>query len=244
VTRTEIVLVAGFFGALFSLFLVSRGNFAPLVPKLLNGLGVTVLIALLSAVVSLASSFAAGLLKLSASAWLRWPAEIYTELFRGTSLLVQLFWLFYVLPRFGIFLEPFTVAVLGVGLNYGAYGSEIVRGAIQAIPAGQREAVIALNLGRMSALWRIILPQSLPYMVAPYGILMIQLLKATALVSFITIGDLTFEAYQLDQFSGQSLKIFSVVMAAYFAMSLCVSISFRYAERWTNRTFGRKSAIA
>lgn len=243
-TRTELVLVVGFFGALLGVFLATRGNLVALAPKLFSGLAVTVLVALFSAFVSLVTSFVVGLAKLSFSVWLRWPAVIYSELFRGTSLLVQLFWLFYVLPHFGITLEPFTVAVLGVGLNYGAYGSEIVRGAIGAVPRGQREAIVALNLGYLKALWRIILPQSLPFMIAPYGTLMIQLLKATSLVSLITIGDLTFESYQLDQFTGESLKIFSIVLMTYFALSLCVSIAFRFAERYANASFGRKPLSA
>jgi polar amino acid transport system permease protein len=242
VTRTEIVLVAGFFGALLGVYLATRGNLVALAPKLFSGLLVTILIAFFSALLSLATSFVIGLSKLSGSGFIRWPAIVYSELFRGTSLLVQLFWLFYVLPHFGISLEPFTVAVLGIGLNYGAYGSEIVRGAIQAVPRGQREAVVALNLSYVSALWRIILPQSLPFMIAPYGNLMIQLLKATSLVSLITIGDLTFESYQLDQFTGESLKIFSIVLMTYFALSLCVSIAFRFAERYANAAFGRRPA--
>ena len=72
----------------------------------------------------------------------------YVEIFRGTSALVQLFWLFFVLPHFGITLEPFTVAVLALGLNVGAYGAEVVRGAIAGVPRGQWEATTALNMTR------------------------------------------------------------------------------------------------
>src|SRR3546814_10611961 len=87
---------------------------------------------------------------------LRWLAITDIELCRGTSALVQLFWLFFVLPHFGLTLEPLTVAVAALGLNVGAYGAEVVRGAIDAVPRGQWEATIALNMSRMEALRRII----------------------------------------------------------------------------------------
>src|SRR3546814_12809856 len=90
-----------------------------------------------------------------------WSSDVCSsDLFRGTSALVQLFWLFFVLPHFGLTLEPLTVAVAALGLNVGAYGAEVVRGAIDAVPRGQWEATIALNMSRMEALRRIILPQA------------------------------------------------------------------------------------
>src|SRR3546814_7894014 len=93
----------------------------------------------------------------------------YIELFRVTSALVQLFWLFFVLPEFGIRLSEMTVAVLGLGLNVGAYGAEVVRGAIQAVPKGQWEAATALNMSYPLAMRRIILPQAVVAMLPPWG---------------------------------------------------------------------------
>src|SRR3546814_9872146 len=113
---------------------------------------------------------------------LRWLAISYIELFRGTSALVQLFWLFFVLPHFGLTLPPLTVAVVALGLNVGAYGAEVVRGAIDAVPRGQWEATIALNMSRIEALRRVILPQAVVAMSPPWGNLFNETLKATALV--------------------------------------------------------------
>ena len=128
----------------------------------------------------------------------RWLATVYVEVFRGTSALVQLFWLFFVLPQFGLTLAPFLVAVLALGLNVGAYGSEVVRGAILGVPRGQWEATTALNMTRAAALRRIILPQAFVAMIPPWGNLFIELLKATSLVSLITLSDLTFRAQTVE----------------------------------------------
>ena len=141
----------------------------------------------------------AALLRLYGAAPLRWLAVTYVEIFRGTSALVQLFWLFFVLPQFGISMEPFTVAVLGLGLNVGAYGAEVVRGAIQGVQRGQWEATTALNMTRWQVLRRIILPQAFVAMIPPWGNLFIELLKSTALVSLITLSDLAFRAQELNE---------------------------------------------
>src|SRR3546814_18625189 len=85
---------------------------------------------------------------------LRWLAISYIELFRGTSALVQLFWLFFVLPHFGLTLPPLTVAVVALGLNVGAYGAEVVRGALASVPRGQWEATHALHLSRTAEIGR------------------------------------------------------------------------------------------
>jgi ABC-type amino acid transport system permease subunit len=89
------------------------------------------------------------------------PAVTYIEIFRGTSLLVQLYWIFFVLPLFGITLDKFTAGFLSVGLNIGAYGAELVRGAIQSVPKGQWEAAYALSMSPAKRMRRIILPQAL-----------------------------------------------------------------------------------
>jgi polar amino acid transport system permease protein len=230
-TRSETIFVAGFAGIVAGLVLATRENLAVLVPQLLNGFWVTISITVSAAFISIVLAFVTGLAKLSRSMFVRGPAIAYAELFRGTSLLVQLFWLYYVLPHFGILLDATLVGIFAVALNFGAYGSEFVRGAVQAVPKGQWDAITALNIGYRSAMRDIILPQAIVAMIPPYGNLMIQLLKSTSLVSLITIQDLTFAAYQLDQFTGETTKIFSIVLAVYFAMALCISMLFRSLER-------------
>jgi polar amino acid transport system permease protein len=216
-------------------FLATRNAFAMFVVPLLQGAVLTIEIALFGCVLAIVMAILAAVATLYGPAPLRWLAITYVEIFRGTSALVQLFWLFFVLPQFGLSLEPFTVAVLALGLNVGAYGSEVVRGAILAVPRGQWEATVALNMTRSEALRRIILPQAFVAMIPPWGNLFIELLKSTALVSLITLTDLAFKAQQLNQTTMKTVPIFTLVLLMYLAMSLCLTIGMRVLEHKASR---------
>ncbi len=184
----------------------------------------------------------AALLKMYGPWPLRWLAIVYIEIFRGTSALVQLFWLFFVLPRFGLTMEPLTVAILALGLNVGAYGAEVVRGAVTAVPRGQWEATVALNMTRIQALRRIVLPQAAVAMIPPWGNLFIELLKATALVSLITISDLAFKAEEMNSTTYRTVEIFSIVLVFYLAIALLITIGMRQLERVAARGLARGRA--
>jgi polar amino acid transport system permease protein len=214
-------------------------KWAVFMPGLLEGTRITIMVALAGSALAVAAGLAAGLARLYAPTPIRWLAATYVEVFRGTSALVQLFWLFFVLPQFGLSLEPFTVAVLGLGLNVGAYGSEVVRGAIQAVPRGQWEASTALNMTRPQMLRRIILPQAFAAMVPPWGNLFIELLKSTALVSLITLGDLAFRAQQMNQTTMRTIPIFTLVLLIYLAISLAITIGMRSLEGWLGKGLAR-----
>lgn len=209
---------------------------------LLRGLGVTLEITAAAAVLAVLIALVAGLARLSGSRWLRWPASVYVEVFRGTSALVQLFWFYFVLPFFGVELSAFAAGTLVLALNTGAYGSEVVRGALQAVPRGQREAAAALNLSRGQALRRVILPQAFPAMLPPAGNLAIELLKNSALVSLITITELTFTAQLLRAETLRSAEIFSLVLVLYFAVALAITAGVRWLERRASRGLGRGAA--
>jgi polar amino acid transport system permease protein len=202
-----------------------------LLPSLLSGLLVTLEVTAGGTAVALVMAFAGGLGRLSSIGPVRVLAGAYVEIFRGTSALVQLFWVFFVLPFVGISVEPMPAGILVLGLNIGAYGSEVVRGAIQAVPVEQREAAVALNLSPARALWGIVIPQALPVMVPPAGNLLIELLKSTALVSLITLGDLTFAAQSLRADTLRTPEIFSLVLLLYFAVALVLSRGMRRLER-------------
>lgn len=205
------------------------------VPGLLEGAWLTVQIAVLGALLAMVMALAAALAKLYAPFPLRWLATVYVEIFRGTSALVQLFWLYFVLPQFGVFLDAFPVAVLALGLNIGAYGAEVVRGAIRAVPRGQWEASIALNMTRAQMLRRIVLPQAFVAMIPPWGNLFIELVKSTSLVSLITLADLTFKAQQMNQATLKTVPIFTLVLLIYLAISLAITICMRRTENWATR---------
>lgn len=211
--------------------LATQPSYSLFLPGLLRGALLTIEIAVLGSVLAVVMGVLAALARLYGPAPLRWLATVYVEIFRGTSALVQLFWLFFVLPQFGLLMDAFTVAVLALGLNVGAYGSEVVRGAILAVAPGQWEASIALNMSRAQMLRRIILPQAFIAMIPPWGNLFIELLKSTALVSLITLTDLAFKAQQMNQSTLKTVPIFTLVLLIYLVMSLAITIGMRFLEQ-------------
>jgi polar amino acid transport system permease protein len=206
-----------------------------LVNPLLDGAAVTVEITALAIVVAAAIAFPVGIARLSRHRPVRLLAGVYVEVFRGTSVLVQMFWFFFALPAFGIRLTPIAAGVLALGLNVGAYGAEIVRGAVKAVPRGQIEAAIALNMRPLVRMRRVVLPQALVAALPPFGNLMIELLKGTALVSLITLSDLTFQAQVLRSSTGRTLAIFSLTLLFYFVMAMAITAVVRLLERRVSR---------
>lgn len=164
-----------------------------LIPPLWRGVGITVQLTIMASILAVIASFLAGFARLAKYRLLRSLSGFYVEVFRGTSVLVQLFWVYYVLPFFNLELTAMQTGVLVLGLNYGAYGSEIVRSSILAIPKHQTEAGIALNMTPIQIMARVILPQAVLMMLPPFGNLLIELLKGTALVSLITLSNLMFQ---------------------------------------------------
>ncbi|MNX90064.1 Inner membrane amino-acid ABC transporter permease protein YecS [compost metagenome] len=206
-------------------------HIAALVPPLLEGLGVTLQIMAGAVVLAVPLALASGIGRLSPLRPVRWLSSVYVEVFRGTSALVQLFWFYFVLPLFGVQLPAMLVGIVVLALNAGAYGAEVVRGAIRAVPPGQREAGIALNLTRAQIMRRIVVPQAIPAMLPPAGNLLIELMKNTALVSLITITDLTFRGQLLRSETLRTTEIFSLMLLMYFAVALVITAGVRMLER-------------
>jgi polar amino acid transport system permease protein len=203
-----------------------------LLPLLLRGAQTTVEVTIVAAFVAFAVSVTAGLCRLSNYRSLRGATVVYVEVFRGTSLLVQMIWMYYALPLMGIELPKFAAAVIAIGLNYGAYGSEIVRSSILSVSQGQREAAIALNLTPIQTMTRIIFPQAFIRMLPPFGNLLIEMVKATSLVYFITITDLTFQAMVLrNNYFDLSAYIFFFLLCIYFLINYAISLGIRFLER-------------
>lgn len=207
-----------------------------LFPLLMQGTLVTIGITIGATLLAIVMAFVGTAAKLAPWAPLRWVGNVYVEVFRGTSLLVQLFWFFFVLPLppFRIELTPLTVAIVGLGLHYGAYGSEILRGALRSVPGGQFEAALALNLSPLTRMRRIVLPQAMINALPPATNLMIELLKGTSLVSLITLSDLTFRARQLDEATFKTAEIFGLTLVIYFVLAQCIATLMRYFERRVN----------
>ncbi|MBS1253805.1 MAG: L-cystine transport system permease protein TcyB [Anaerolineales bacterium] len=203
-----------------------------LLPTLVRGLRVTIGLTLAASTLALIVAVIAGVARTSKNPLISGIVGFYVELFRGTSVLVQMFWIFFVLPipPFNISLSPFLAGVIALGLNVGAYGSEVVRGAIQAISRSQIEAGIALNFTPTQRMTRIILPQAMVRILPPFGNLLIELLKSTALVSLITLSDLTFQALTLRQTVGRTTEVFAVLLIMYFLLAYPLTLGVRWVE--------------
>lgn len=208
---------------------------------LLQGAWVTIQLTLYSTVLGAFFAFAFGLGKLSQNWLLKSVAILFIEVFRGTSLLVQLFWLYFALPILGqaigldLRLPPVVAGTLALALNIGAYGAEVVRGAIQAVPASQHEAAKALDFTPKQVLWRISLPQAIPEMMPSFGNLAVQNLKDTALVSLISLGDLAFRAEQIRNFTQDSTTVYTLLLFMYFGMALVLTAIMKLLERLVGR---------
>ena len=202
---------------------------------ILQGALVTAQLTLFGSVLALVAAFTAGLGRIAPWWPLRWLATLYIEFFRGTSIYVQLFWAYFVLPFMGISLSPLAAGVLALGLNVGAYAAEVVRGAILSVPKDQYEATVALNLTKVQRMRHVILPQALPLMLPTFGNNAIELLKATAVVSLISLTDMTFQAQIVRAQTGSTLVPFATILVLYFAMALVISTLVRKLERRMTR---------
>lgn len=198
---------------------------------ILQGAVVTIELTLMGSVLALVMAFLAGIGRLSRFFAVRALATAYIEFFRGTSIFVQLFWAYFVLPLAGLELTPLQAGVLALGLNVGAYGAEVVRGAVQSIGKEQYEACTALNLGRWQGMRHVILPQAFLVMLPTFGNNAIELLKATSVVSLISLTDLTFNAQVVRAQTGNTLVPFTAILVIYFVFALAISQGVRLLER-------------
>jgi polar amino acid transport system permease protein len=202
---------------------------------LLKGALLTIELTILSCGLALIIAFAAGLAKLSRYWSIRTLATIYIEFFRGTSIFVQLFYAFFVLPFLGIDLSAFTAGVVVLGLNVGAYAAEVVRGAFLSIPKVQTEACLALNLSFWQRMRWIIFPQAFAIMLPSFGNNAIETMKGSAVVSLITITDLTFQAQIIRSTTGNTMIPFSIILIIYFIFASAIAAGFRLLERRFHR---------
>ena len=202
---------------------------------LAGGAAVTAKIALAAAIVALVLAVPLGLGRISGWRAIRVPCVVYIEFFRGTSIFVQLFWIYFVLPLLGFELSPLQAGVLALGLNVGAYGAEVVRGGIQSVGREQHEACVALNLTRFQSLRHVILPQALLVMLPTFGNNAIELLKATSVVSLISLVDLTFQANVVRAQTGNTAIPFLTILVIYFALAMAISVGMRRLERHLTR---------
>jgi His/Glu/Gln/Arg/opine family amino acid ABC transporter permease subunit len=215
---------------------IAVDNFGPLLAGLLMTIELTIVVISISLVFALFVALGG----MSSIRLLRIAVKIYIEAMRGTPLLLQLIYVYYVLPEVGIRLDSFTAGVIALTLNYSAYLSEVYRGGIQAIARGQHDAAAALGMTGALAMRRIILPQAIRIVIPSLGNYFISLFKDTALCSVVSIQEVVFTAQILAARNFQYFTLYTVVGFMYFAVSFPAARFVGYLEKITARGYRRK----
>lgn len=201
----------------------------------LKGLGLTVFLTAVSMVLATALAIPLALGRLSPLRLLRWPANIFVEFMRATPLILQLIYIYYVLPAAGIRLEPITAVVIGLSLHYSAYLSEVFRGGIQSIPKGQTEAAFSLGLSRWLAFRKIVLPQATRTVLPTLGNYLISLFKDTSLASVVTVQELMFSGQIISARNFQYFTVYTITAILYFAVCYPSGLAVRALEDYTRK---------
>lgn len=208
---------------------------AKIMPTLLEGLKLTVLITILSAFVAAGLGLVLAIAKRSRNRWIAKPTAMLTEFIRGTPLLVQLYFIFFVLPDVGIVLPPLVAGVIGMGLHYATYTAEVYRAGIENVPKGQWEAARATNLTARQTWVHVIIPQALPPMIPALANYLIAMFKETPLLSAITVLELINQAKSVANSNYRYIEPMTLVGAFFLVMSLLSVILLR----WLERRYGR-----
>ena len=200
-------------------------------PQFWDGLLVTLQALVLGSLISFALGLVWALLMRAPSRFVRWPVGVVTEFVRDTPLLVQLFFLFYVLPEWGIAASALTTGVIAIGLHYSTYTMQVYRAGIEAVPPGQWEAATALSLPLRRTWTSVVLPQAVRRVVPALGNYVIAMLKDTPLLMTITVLEMLGEARLFSQEHFQFTEPLTVIGVAFILISFPASLVVRTLER-------------
>lgn len=200
-------------------------------PHFWDGLLVTLQILVIGSVISFVLGLVWALLMRVPSRWVTWPVGTVTEFIRNTPLLVQLFFLFYVMPEWGLTMSALTTGVIGIGLHYSTYTMQVYRAGIEAVPVGQWEAATALNLPVRRTWSAVILPQAIRRVVPALGNYIIAMLKDTPILMAITVLEMLGEAQLFARETFQFTEPLTVIGVAFIVISYLASLALRALER-------------
>ncbi|WP_025126655.1 amino acid ABC transporter permease [Pseudomonas sp. PH1b] len=201
-----------------------------ILPFFLEAAWITLQISVLALLLGLLVSIVLVAGRLSSVFIFRGLARLYISVFRGTPCLVQLFILYFGGPQIGLELEPFAAGVIGLGLNIAAYMAESIRGAISNVDPGQEEAARSIGFGRRQTLWFITLPQAAKLMIRPLGVNAVALIKGSALVSTISVVELSYTAQRFISSTYKPFEIFAVSALLYMVMVYSVRFLIDYLD--------------
>jgi polar amino acid transport system permease protein len=205
-----------------------------ILPVLARAAIITVEATLISFVIALVLGLVLAVLRMS-GAVVGWLASAFVELVRSTPLLIQIFFIFFVLPRFGIVLDAFTAGIIALSLHYGCYCSEVYRAGLEAVPRGQWEACTALNFNAWNTFKNIILPQAIPPIVPALGNYLVALFKDTPLLSAIAVAELVQTAKSMGSETFRYNEPMTVVGLVFLVLSLVSAAGIRWLEQRLNR---------
>jgi polar amino acid transport system permease protein len=204
-------------------------------PTLVEGVKITILATFLGSILAAIVGLGIALARRSSNRILSRSVGFAAEFIRGTPLLVQLYFIFYVLPDIGILLAPLVAGVIGLGLHYGTYTAEVYRAGIDNVPRGQWEAAKACNISETQTWIHIIIPQALPPMIPALANYFIAMFKETPLLSAITVLELMNQAKSVANSSYRYIEPITMVGAFFLFISLIAV----FGLRWLERRYGR-----
>jgi polar amino acid transport system permease protein len=208
-------------------------------PILMQGVVLTVLVTLGSLVLSTLLGLVWALMRVSGLVVLDKGATLFVNFIRGVPIIVQLFYIYFVLPDMGITLTAMQAAIIGLGIAYSAYHSENFRAGIEAIDHGQIEAAQSIGMGWWMIMRRVILPQAIRIILPPYGNIMIMMLKDSSQASTITVAELAMQGKLIASSTFKNTSVFTMVALMY----LCMSLPLMALVSWMEKRFstGQKS---
>lgn len=212
----------------------------PLFWFMMEGLLRTLILTGFGAVLGLFLAFAVGIARTSDRKVVRGLGLAYVEVFRGMSPLIVLFWLIFVLPELGYQLDPLFAGVIALALNISAYAAEVVRGGIRGVPAAQLEAATALNFTAWQRMRKVVLPQAVVSMIPTFCNNLIELLKASSLVSIVYISDFTFSSQVVRQSTGDTETVYTMLLIGYAVVAMVLIAGMKLLETKAARAIGRE----
>lgn len=184
---------------------------------------ITILISILSLSLGLALGLIIAIMKMSGIKPFVWIADFYVWVIRGTPLLVQLFLIYFGLPQLGVELGAFLSAILGLGINAGAYIAEIFRGGLQAVQKGQREAASSLGMTNAKVVWRIVLPQALRISIPALGNQTVMMIKDSSLASLVTVSEIMMVSQRFAASNFAFMEFYITAAAMYLVLTTIAS---------------------
>jgi polar amino acid transport system permease protein len=204
---------------------------AEFLPILLQGAGLTIVVTIGSLLFSTLLGLVWAMMRVSGIPALSWIAKSVVNVIRGIPIIVQLFYIYFVLPDFGVTFTALQASIIGLGIAYSAYQAENFRAGIEAIDKGQIEAAQSIGMGWAMTMRRVILPQAVKIVLPPYGNIMVMMLKDSSQASTITVAELALQGRLIASSTFQNSTVFTLVALLYLTMSIPLILLVGYLER-------------